>query len=84
MMDNDSRYMDKEHRNLLRTTARLPLTLSLLTHADYMDDLVRDLVEALDRCEQAGCDCDACANARDVLARVPAGTPEAKVNNGTD
>ena len=37
MSHEDSRYLSPEHRQLLRTGARLPLTLTLLDHADYMD-----------------------------------------------
>ena len=38
MSHEDSRYLSPEHRQLLRTGARLPLTLTLLAHADYMDE----------------------------------------------
>ena len=54
MSHEDSRYLSPEHRQLLRTGARLPLTLTLLAHADYMDErveqaeaLMKELVEAL-------------------------------------
>lgn len=58
MSHEDSRYLSPEHRQLLRTGAPLPLTLTLLDHADYMDErveqaesLVKELGEALERAE---------------------------------
>jgi len=38
MSHEDPRYLSPEHRQLLHTGAPLPLTLTLLDHADYMEE----------------------------------------------